>query len=276
MSIRVIATDLDGTFLDAKGRFDKERFTTVLDELDARGIRFVAATGNGMRRINMIFDGFLDRISYVAENGSYVLDQGKVLVHQSLDREDVAEFLEFFKDKWEDYHITVAYEDVTYTVSDHFGVDSFTSIAPEQMALFQAMLRKIDSFSDLPDGKIMKLGMILPVDECDSIMAEFNTTFSGNLIAVTSGYGAVDIMPRDIHKAWGLMQLLERWGVAPNEVMAFGDGGNDLEMLELVEYSYAMDNAPDRVKEVAKFVAPDHDQSGVLEVIEGYLRDMAN
>ncbi|MET3557951.1 Cof subfamily protein (haloacid dehalogenase superfamily) [Streptococcus rupicaprae] len=272
MAIKVIASDLDGTLLDASGNIDRERFVKVLDELDRRGIRFVAATGNSMNRIEMIFDGFTDRISYVAENGAYVLDQNEVIAHKMIAHSDSLAFLDYFRDKWEDYRITVTYEDAIYMVSDQFGVDAFSRIAPEQMALFQSRIRKIDDFAQLPESTIMKLGMILPEAECDAIMTDFNHHFSGNLIATTSGYGAVDIMPKGIHKAWGLEQLLSRWGVAASEVMAFGDGGNDYEMLQLAQYSYAMDNAPDFVKAAAKHVAPNHDEHGVLTIIEQFLK----
>lgn len=50
--------------------------------------------------------------------------------------------------------------------------------------------------------------------------------------------------------------------------MAFGDGGNDLEMLAHVDHSYAMANAPEKVKKTAKYQAPSNQESGVLEVLE--------
>lgn len=50
--------------------------------------------------------------------------------------------------------------------------------------------------------------------------------------------------------------------------MAFGDGGNDLEMLAYVDHSYAMANAPEKVKKTAKYQAPSNQESGVLEILE--------
>ncbi|WP_256866546.1 HAD hydrolase family protein, partial [Streptococcus suis] len=54
-------------------------------------------------------------------------------------------------------------------------------------------------------------------------------------------------------------------------VMAFGDSDNDIEMLNYVGYSYAMENATDKVKAVAKYRAPSHLEAGVLQVIEEYI-----
>lgn len=55
MTIKLIATDMDGTFLDEKGGFDRRRFDTVLTELEKRDIPFVVASGNGMDRLLRIF-----------------------------------------------------------------------------------------------------------------------------------------------------------------------------------------------------------------------------
>lgn len=46
MTIKVIATDMDGTFLDDKGSYDKERFRQILDAMAARDMHFVVASGN--------------------------------------------------------------------------------------------------------------------------------------------------------------------------------------------------------------------------------------
>ena len=85
---------------------------------------------------------------------------------------------------------------------------------------------------------------------------------------MTSGYGSVDILPEGIHKAWGLGQVLEELSISPEHVMAFGDSDNDIELLAYAGHSYAMENATDKVKAVAKFIAPSHLEAGVMQVIE--------
>lgn len=113
--------------------------------------------------------------------------------------------------------------------------------------------------------------MMLPIEICDAVIADFNENFPGDLTAVTSGFGAVDVIQTGIHKAWGLQLLLDKYGISPDEVMAFGDGGNDIELLQLAKYSYAMENAPQSVKDAAEFVAPHHSEDGVLQVLETFL-----
>ncbi len=70
------------------------------------------------------------------------------------------------------------------------------------------------------------------------------------------------------HKASGLKRLAERWGISPEQCAAFGDGGNDIEMLRYCGHSYAMENAPQEVKSAAKDVCPSNEEDGVLVTLE--------
>ena len=73
MTIKVIATDMDGTFLDDKGSYDKERFSQILDAMDARDMHFVVASGNSMSRLKPMFAETVDRLHFVAVNGCQVV-----------------------------------------------------------------------------------------------------------------------------------------------------------------------------------------------------------
>lgn len=57
--IKLIVSDMDGTFLNPKGVYDKERFQKLLDKMTEKGISFVVASGNRMDRLNAIFQEFL-------------------------------------------------------------------------------------------------------------------------------------------------------------------------------------------------------------------------
>ena len=72
-----------------------------------------------------------------------------------------------------------------------------------------------------------------------------------------------DVVPREGGKAYGVAATLERFGLEPEEAVAFGDGENDLSMFEAVGTSVAMGNAWDSVKERATFVTNDVDDDGI-------------
>ena len=79
----LIAVDMDGTFLTDAKTFDTERFSAILDRLDARGIRFVVASGNTYAKLQDYMRGFENRgLIYIAENGAYLADDsGQLAVH---------------------------------------------------------------------------------------------------------------------------------------------------------------------------------------------------
>ena len=74
-----------------------------------------------------------------------------------------------------------------------------------------------------------------------------------------------------MHKANGLRILQQRWGIDNHEVVAFGDSGNDIEMLQHAGFGFAMANAAAPVKAVAGFDAPHNNEEGVLHIIDKVL-----
>lgn len=274
MDIQLIATDMDGTFLDEKGRVDRERFARLLEKLEVRQIPFVIASGNGMDRLLQLCKEFENRLIFVADNGAHIYQSGQTRVRRVMTEQDLRAVLDFFEGKWATICLMLANDDVIYmqTGANRPFSDADLPIEEVQMQAFLERVRYVEDLRLLIDKETFyKLGFWVPECQVEEWTSSFNQAFAGRLQAVTSGYGSVDILPTGIHKAWGLEQVLAELGLSPDAVLAFGDSDNDLEMLELVGYSYAMENATDKVKAVAKYIAPPHDQAGVFQVIEAYL-----
>ncbi|MDG3249665.1 Cof-type HAD-IIB family hydrolase [Streptococcus suis] len=274
MIVRLIATDMDGTFLDGQGNFDRERFSRVLDQLDQKKIPFVIASGNGIGRLLQLCQGFEDRLIFVADNGARVYQNGKTVIRRAIQQVEVEAILHFFKGRWADVCLMLSNDGNIYMQAGagmpFAGTDLPIELA--QMAAFQNRVTYLDNLSAYPVSEsIHKVGLWVPEARVESITEAFNQGFHGQLVAVTSGYGSVDILPQGIHKAWGLEQVLTGLDIEPEQVMAFGDSDNDIELLSYVGYSYAMENATDKVKAVAKYMAPSHLEAGVLQVIEEYI-----
>lgn len=79
------------------------------------------------------------------------------------------------------------------------------------------------------------------------------------------------MLPLGASKGVGVQWLLQHLGVSPSEVMALGDGENDIEMLQLVGLGVAMGNAGPKVKSVAKVVVGKNDEDGVAQAIQQYV-----
>ncbi|UUM61229.1 Cof-type HAD-IIB family hydrolase [Streptococcus suis] len=273
--IKLIATDMDGTLLDGNGQIDRARFSAILDQLDAHDIPFVIASGNGMERLLKLCQGFEDRLIFVSDNGARVVEKGETRVRHMLDRDLVAAILDYFRGSWGEVCLMLANDQTIFMQegANQPFAGSDLPIAPGQMQAFLDKVTFLADLSQLPaEQPIYKAGIWVEEGKVEVLTSTFNRAFEGRLTAVTSGYGSIDILPVGIHKAWGIEQVIQPLGITMAQVMAFGDSDNDLEMLAQAGYSYAMENATDRVKAVAKYRAPSHLDSGVLQVIEEFLQ----
>ena len=121
------------------------------------------------------------------------------------------------------------------------------------------------------DDKIFKFSLNLPDSEIPELVDKLHVSLDGIMKPVTSGFGFVDLIIPGLHKANGISRLLKRWQVSPQECVAIGDSDNDAEMLKLVKYSFAMDNAASRIKEIAHYRTDDNNHHGALNVIQAVL-----
>lgn len=271
MDIKIIATDMDGTLLDPQGQLDLPRLEKILDQLDQRGIRFVIATGNEIHRMRQLLGHLAERVVLVVANGARIFENNELLQAQTWDEDMVDKALAHFKGReCQDQFVVTAMnggfvkEGTVFTELDKF-------MTPEMIKKLYQRMNFVDEFDSNLFGGVLKMSMVVGEERSDSVLQEINDLFDGHVRAVSSGYGCIDILQDGIHKAWGLVELLKRWNLKPEQIMAFGDSENDIEMLELAGISYAMENAEEAVKRVATKVAPANSQAGVYKVLENWL-----
>ena len=271
MDIRVIATDMDGTLLDTKGQLELPRLEKILDKLDQRGIRFVISTGNEIHRMRQLLGHLAERVVLVVANGARIFENNELIQAQTWDDAMVDKALGHFKGReCQDQFVVTAMnggfvkKGTVFTELDKF-------MTPEMIEKLYQRMNFVDEFDSSLFGGVLKMSMVVGEERLDSVLQEINDLFDGHVRAVSSGYGCIDILQDGIHKAWGLVELLKRWNLKPEQIMAFGDSENDIEMLELAGISYAMENAEDAVKEVATKIAPANSQAGVYQVLENWL-----
>jgi hydroxymethylpyrimidine pyrophosphatase-like HAD family hydrolase len=95
--------------------------------------------------------------------------------------------------------------------------------------------------------------------------------FDGRLYISTSLPYFLEFASPDVTKAAGVAFVAEHLGFARERTVAFGDGENDVELVEWAGYGVAVGNAHDEVKRVADLVCPSVDEEGVAFVLEAYL-----
>ncbi|WP_373082476.1 Cof-type HAD-IIB family hydrolase [Streptococcus sanguinis] len=273
MTVKMIATDMDGTLLDGQGQLDLPRLATILDELDKRDIRFVVATGNEIPRMRLLLGDLVERMTLVVANGARIFEGNQLSMSSFWEAELIRDALAYFSGRERELQLVVTSERGGF-VQEGTEFPLIEKVMTKEMAqLFHKRMNFVPSLQDYPFDKVLKMSMMVEEVAAAEHARLINQHFAGRLSAVASGYGAIDILQDGMHKAWGLQQLMARWQIQSSEIMAFGDSENDIEMLELAGISYAMENGDDRVKEVADYLAPANTEAGVLQVIEQYLEE---
>lgn len=260
-NIKMVAVDVDGTFVRSDYTYDIPRFKRILSKMKAAGCNFVVASGNQYYQLRDLFPGYYDELSFVAENGAFVKDRTELIFTANMPRDTVHSVIDMCRE----------YPDISNVLC---GVDSAYcqrgTVSQEYfdiMGIYYHRLKWVDDFKEV-DDQILKFAPTVPEEKTYFYYDLFRKRLKGKVEPTTSGHGAIDLIVPGCHKASGLKRLAERWGITPDQCAAFGDGGNDIEMLQYCGFSYAMENAPQQVKDAAKNVCPSNEDDGVLDTLE--------
>lgn len=259
--IKLVAVDMDGTFARSNYTYDIARFKAILSRMKDAGCQFVIASGNQYYQLRSHFPGYYNELSFVAENGALVKDKEELIFSADMPKEAITSVLELCKKHPEIKNVMCGVNSAYCergTVSDEFF---------ELTNIYYHRLKWVDDFAQV-DDQILKFAPTVPVEKTDYYCDLFLDNLNELLVPTSSGHGSVDLIVSGCHKASGLERLVQRSGITPEQCVAFGDGGNDLEMLEYCGIGYAVDNAPDHVKKVADYICPSNDEDGVLVTLD--------
>jgi len=256
---RLVATDLDGTLVRSDGTVSPYTHD-VIAELDERGVPVVFVTGRPLRWAEEVF-------SYVGAHGLAVVSNGALVW-------DVAKGeVDLVREMPVDVGIETARLIREAVPGSAFAVETMDGISLEPGFLERHRVPdgsrrgELDEVFDAPALKLLARHEELTAqDFWDRALAAV-----GELAVITwsSTSALLEISAAGVTKASTLALLCERLGVAPAEVIAFGDMPNDLPMLEWAGQSWAMADAHPTVLDAADHVAPGNDDDGVATVLAG-------
>lgn len=267
MDIKLVAVDMDGTFLDSKQQYDRERFARLYQQMKAQDIHFVVASGNQYHQLAGFFEPWKDEIGFVAENGSWVLDGLQEVFAVSISHEQASQVMRAIHEADQQYGL---FGYVICGKKSAYVLRRYSDRYFQIMQHWYTKLEWVDDFAQIDDDILKFAVNVKPEDTFDA--QDFLMKRIGQILKpVTSGHGAIDLIVPGYHKAHGIALLASRWQLDAKQCVAFGDGENDIEMLQWAGYGYAMANASETVKAAVALRAPDHDQAGVLTVLEALL-----
>lgn len=261
--IKLIASDIDGTLVrDGESRLNDE-LLEVIEKLHEKGITFAAASGRSIVSEERLFQAIGDKIYYIACNGTYIGKKGECL-HRSLVKPEYVK--ELIKDcrNYPDCTLFLNVDRGYYTESKDEEVIKWLEIG------YREKIFRTDDLLSVDDD-IIKACFYDPKHMSAQTGKALIEKWSDRLSVVTAGTMWLDFFDINASKGRALAMLQKRLGVTKEETMAFGDQQNDIEMLKQAEYSYAIGNAIDEVKKVAKYEADTNVNDGVLKVLKTLL-----
>ncbi len=272
MTIKLIAVDMDGTFLNDENDYNRARFAQQFRQLSAKGIHFAAASGSQFQRLVDQFLPFKDQMDFISDNGAIVHARDALLFASEIPHQLVNQTLAVLKQ-----HYPQPMALTTLSGVNRAYVDSET---PEP--IFQLIKRyynsliRLDHLFDVDpatlDDQLVKIAVSFDQTvNTEAVIPEMITQLQPGLSAMNSGFNTEDIGVSGVSKETGLQHLQERYGIQNDEIMTFGDNENDLDMLTMTPHGYAMANAHADVLAKAPHRTDSNNDEGVLNVIDQLL-----
>ncbi|HJF32058.1 MAG TPA: Cof-type HAD-IIB family hydrolase [Sporosarcina psychrophila] len=254
MTKKMIMFDIDGTLLDHEKKLPVSA-KEAIKSLKEVGHEVAIATGRAPYFINDLRKE-LEIDSFVCFNGQYVEIEGEVIYKNPIDKELLMQLSDFSTS----YDHPLVYMGADFMKSN---TGSHSEIEESLRSLF------IDTAQLEVDANYYNNTEIYQtLLYCKEHEESFYRSNLGSLNFIRWHEFSMDVLPLGGSKAKGIEKFIENKGFTKDQVYAFGDNLNDIEMLQYVGYGVAMGNAPEEVKKIARYVTKDVSENGIAYGLE--------
>lgn len=255
MKIKGAFFDIDGTLISHKDGSVPEDTRLALRKLKEQGIRIFTSTGRHILEFaqlpvnDIAFDG------YVLLNGQLCLNHRReVLSGSPIEESDILEILPLFEER----KLPIAFVE-----KDRLYINV---IDKRVEAAQRAISSELPPLGEYRKGEpVYLVNVFSEREKAYEVLARMPHC----KLTWWTEYGT-DIIAKSGGKVMGMKQMLEIHGIRPEETIAFGDGENDVDMIEFAGIGVAMGNGEELVKERADYVTDDVDAGGILHALRHY------
>jgi len=252
--IKAIFFDIDGTLFSHKTKSIPKSTRKALHTLQQNGIRLFIASGRHMNEVNqvplqnMLFDG------YVTLNGQLCFDNHeKLFWGNQMKLRSVDSLVYLFQEQR--FPILLVEEKRCYINY----INDYVLQAHKEVSMLPPV---IDNYDGAP--------IYQAIAYIDSSSEDLLKEELWGCRLTRWNYNGIDIIPENGSKALGIQKTLEHFQLQSSEIMAFGDGENDMEMLQFSQIGVAMGNGSVALKNAADYVTSDIDDDGIWNALKAY------
>lgn len=254
--IKAVFFDIDGTLISFNTHRMPESTRTALQLLRQNGIKVFVATGRAPNGTGFL-EEYFDFDGFISFNGQYCFNRNGVIHQNPISVEALQSAVSFLTEN----NIASSFEslnrkvfnlvnDRVYGLMSLVGVSDFNPICEDASLITEEIYQLTVYVTVEEEDRLMPL-----MPECKAL--RWYPTF-------------VDVVDKNGGKSVGIEKMGAYYGFSQNEVMAFGDGGNDIDMLEYAGIGVAMGNAADNVKKASDYVTDDIDADGIYNALKKF------
>lgn len=256
--IKALFFDIDGTLVSFRTHRIPQSTIEAIKQAKNNGTKIFISTGRPMSLINNIEEIRHLTDGYITANGAYCLAGGQVIYCNPVPATDVTTVIRYADEN----------NFACMIVGEHDLTMYNTNMKADR--IFREMLNVDNLNNDIPIDRLLsqRILQLTPV-----ISEETEQTIMNQLTGSVSCRWCpdfADITARNSDKGSGMKAIIKELGLAEEETMAFGDGGNDVSIVEQAGIGIAMGNANDCLKQVADYTTTSVDEDGVYNALRHF------
>jgi len=262
MQYKLVAVDMDGTLLNSDGIITRKTQDAIKSLVD-KGIIFTISTGRPIQGIDRYNEELKLDVPFITYNGAMIVSSvsKEVLFEQGLGEEDARNILKLGKK----YGTTVIVwsRNKLYANMLNDRVHDYKLLSKVEPILIE------DEEALIKDGitKILWYDDVIKINEFEKILID---QVDESVSFCTSKPTFLEFFDHRVSKAIALEKVGKYYNVKQEEMIAIGDGFNDLSMLEYAGVGVAMANATQAVKDKCNYVTLSNNEDGIVSVIENF------
>lgn len=257
--IKALFFDIDGTLVSfSRHRIPDSAISAIRMAKQAGKLIFIS-TGrppqliDNLHEIEDLIDG------YVSTNGANCYTNGgETLLLRYISEQDVRKMFRFAKERG--FAAMFVGLNNIFTANRDEKLDTVLGNLLNLPELYNC-----DDIEQIVKDKITQISPIVSPEEEPEIMSQLDSCSSCRWIPLF-----MDVVPKGTDKARGIEAVIRHYGITSDECMSFGDGGNDIAMLEYAGIGVAMGNASEEVRNAADYVTTSVDDDGIYNAMRHF------
>ena len=253
--IKAVFFDIDGTLVSFRTHTVPESALRAIARLREQGIKVFIATGRLMKHVSVVNDIEVD--GYVTVNGGYcITSSGEVIFERYFPQETVLRAISLSEQYRFDLNV-MTHEDM------------YVNCMGERVEKIANMIHITPTVADLrsiaESQPVVQMCPYISADLEREVMSELPDCVGSRWIETF-----MDLNIKGVNKSLGVEQVMRHYGFTMSQAMAFGDGGNDLSMVQDAAIGVAMGNACEELKAAADYITASVDDDGVEKALKHF------